>query len=58
MTEAIKNIVAGYLTLKNRRAFEEIRDYRQTTIEPEPYARPELGQHDKDAGRSPGCGDF
>jgi hypothetical protein len=54
MTEAIKNIVAGYLTLKNRRAFEEIRDYRQTTIEPEPYARPELGQHDKHASEAAG----
>ena len=32
MTEAIKNIVAGYVTLKNRRALEEIRDHRQRLL--------------------------
>lgn len=32
MTEAIKNIVAGYMTLKNRRALEEIRDHRQQLL--------------------------
>lgn len=32
MTEAIKNIVAGYMTLKNRRALEEIRDHRQRLL--------------------------
>jgi hypothetical protein len=29
MTKAIENIVAGYVTLKNRQALEEIRNHRQ-----------------------------
>ncbi len=32
MTDAIKNIVAGYMTLKNRRALEEIRAHRQRLL--------------------------
>lgn len=32
MTEAIKNIVNGYMMLKNRRALEEIRDHRQRLL--------------------------
>jgi hypothetical protein len=32
MTEAIKNIVAGYMTLKNRRALQDIRDHRQRLL--------------------------
>ena len=29
MTEAIKNIVVGYMKLKNRQALQDIRDHRQ-----------------------------
>lgn len=32
MTEAIENIVAGYMTLKNRQALQEIRDHRQRLL--------------------------
>ena len=32
MTEAIKNIVAGYVTLKNRQALQDIRDHRQRLL--------------------------
>ena len=32
MTEAIKNIVAGYMTLKNRQALQDIRDHRQRLL--------------------------
>ena len=28
MTDAIKNIVAGYVSLKNRQALQDIRDHR------------------------------
>ena len=33
MTKAIENIVAGYVTLKNREALEEIRDHRQRLLQ-------------------------
>ena len=33
MTKAIENIVAGYVTLKNRQALEEIRDHRQRLLQ-------------------------
>lgn len=32
MTKAIDLIVAGYVTLKNRRALEEIRDHRERLL--------------------------
>lgn len=32
MTKAIEHIVAGYVTLKNREALEEIRDHRQRLL--------------------------
>jgi hypothetical protein len=32
MTKAIENIVAGYVTLKNRQALEEIREHRQRLL--------------------------
>ncbi len=32
MTKAIENIVAGYVTLKNRQALQEIRDHRQRLL--------------------------
>jgi hypothetical protein len=32
MTKAIEHIVAGYVTLKNRQALEEIRDHRQRLL--------------------------
>lgn len=32
MTKAIENIVAGYVTLKNRQALEEIRSHRQRLL--------------------------
>ncbi len=32
MTKAIELIVAGYVTLKNRQALEEIRDHRQRLL--------------------------
>ena len=32
MTKAIENIVAGYITLKNRQALEEIRNHRQRLL--------------------------
>jgi hypothetical protein len=32
VTKAIELIVAGYVTLKNRRALEEIRDHRQRLL--------------------------
>ena len=32
MTRAIEHIVAGYVTLKNRQALEEIRDHRQRLL--------------------------
>ena len=49
MTEAIKNIVAGYMILKNRQALQDIRDHRQRLLKREPHAQPELGQHGKHA---------
>lgn len=33
MTKAIENIVAGYVTLKNRQALEEIRAHRQRLLQ-------------------------
>ena len=33
MTKAIEHIVAGYVTLKNRQALEEIRDHRQRLLQ-------------------------
>ena len=33
MTKAIENIVAGYVTLKNRQALEEIRGHRQRLLQ-------------------------
>jgi hypothetical protein len=33
MTKAIENILAGYVTLKNREALEEIRDHRQRLLQ-------------------------
>jgi hypothetical protein len=33
VTKAIENIVAGYATLKNRQALEEIRDHRQRLLQ-------------------------
>jgi hypothetical protein len=32
MTKAIEHIVAGYVTLKNREALQEIRDHRQRLL--------------------------
>jgi hypothetical protein len=32
MTKAIENIVAGYVTLKNRQALEEIRNHRRRLL--------------------------
>ena len=32
MTKAIEHIVAGYSTLKNRKALEEIRDHRRRLL--------------------------
>jgi hypothetical protein len=32
MTKAIEHIVAGYITLKNRQALQEIRDHRQRLL--------------------------
>ncbi len=32
MTKAIEHIVAGYVTLKNRQALQEIRDHRQRLL--------------------------
>jgi hypothetical protein len=32
MTRAIENIVAGYVTLKNREALREIREHRQRLL--------------------------
>jgi len=32
MTKAIERIVAGYVTLKNRAALQEIRDHRQRLL--------------------------
>jgi hypothetical protein len=32
MTKAIENIVAGYVTLKNRQALMEIREHRQRLL--------------------------
>ena len=32
MTNAIENIVAGYVTLKNREALREIREHRQRLL--------------------------
>jgi hypothetical protein len=32
MTKAIETIVAGYVTLKNRQALEEIREHRQRLL--------------------------
>ena len=32
MTKAIEHIVAGYVTLKNRHALQEIRDHRQRLL--------------------------
>ena len=32
MTKAIENIVAGYVTLKNREALREIREHRQRLL--------------------------
>jgi hypothetical protein len=32
MTEAIKNIVAGYMTLRNRQALQDIRDHRKRLL--------------------------
>jgi hypothetical protein len=32
MTKAIENIVAGYVTLKNRQALEDIRNHRQRLL--------------------------
>lgn len=32
MTKAIKDIVAGYVTLKNRQALQEIREHRQRLL--------------------------
>jgi hypothetical protein len=32
MTRAIEHIVAGYVTLKNRQALQEIRDHRQRLL--------------------------
>jgi hypothetical protein len=32
MTEAIKNIVVGYMKLKNRQALQDIRDHRQRLL--------------------------
>ena len=32
MTKAIENIVAGYVTLKNRQALEEIREHRRRLL--------------------------
>lgn len=32
MSKAIEHIVAGYVTLKNRQALEEIRDHRQRLL--------------------------
>jgi hypothetical protein len=32
MTKAIEHIVAGYVTLKNRQALEEIREHRQRLV--------------------------
>jgi hypothetical protein len=32
MTKAIENIVAGYVTLKNRQALEDIREHRQRLL--------------------------
>ena len=32
MAKAIENIVAGYVTLKNREALQEIRDHRQRLL--------------------------
>lgn len=33
MSKAIENIVAGYVTLKNRQALEEIRAHRQKLLQ-------------------------
>jgi hypothetical protein len=33
MTRAIERIVAGYVTLKNREALQEIRDHRQRLLQ-------------------------
>jgi len=33
VTKAIENIVAGYVTLKNRQALEEIRAHRQRLLQ-------------------------
>jgi hypothetical protein len=32
MTKAIENIVAGYVTLKNRQALQDIREHRQRLL--------------------------
>ena len=32
MTKAIENIVAGYVTLKNREALQEMREHRQRLL--------------------------
>jgi hypothetical protein len=32
MTKAVEHIVAGYVTLKNRQALEEIREHRQRLL--------------------------